>query len=459
MKPESLEIFSIPIGDVFLLYAPLNGLAALVDEEFFHILRTRINHPDQPVDQKISDFLKVISSKKTQIEGINSGLLRNPLFLGLITTRGCNMACKYCDFAAPKNKQRPMGLKLAKNCVDAYMDLITQNNIDQAEIQFFGGEPFFQNTVVEFTTLYARERAKDLGIQVHFEITTNGIIEPDRAKWVSENLDAVVLSLDGPEIIQNLHRPLPNQRESFSNVYQTAKILSEGPSELIIRTCVSEIQVDHVMEIADWIAQNFICSTVCFEALVPSECSRKNGINPPDPVKFGINVIKTSSILEKYGIDTVTSGTDINRIQKSFCPVGKDALIVDPSGKVNACYLLPEDWQKEGLDLSFGQVVSGSQRSSFLIDYPILDTIRSLAETKGDLCESCFCKYHCSGACHVNHKMIRTATDYDPVCIQTRIITLGKLLNLVESHQIRDHWLEDYSLVSNSISHVNDYLL
>jgi uncharacterized protein len=454
------DLFALPVLDRYLLYAPLHRFAALVDQTVITDLKRQLWAESFDPGTLQVGGQGIFSRKKIQPFAPADGPLTTPQFLGLITTRGCNMNCKYCDFSALTANPKPMSVNLARNCIDVYCDILQKNRASSADIQFFGGEPFVNSKVIEFTVNYAREKARSRNIAARFEVTTNGIIDEPTARWAAGNFDAVILSLDGPEAIQNFHRPLRNNKPGFQIAYRTARILGQGSSELVIRICVSAQNVSNLPQIAAWVAENFMVSKVCIEALTPSALSEINGIKAPDPVAFGVSVLHAASILENYGIETITSGTDIEQLQTSFCPVGRDALIVDPDGKINACYLLEEEWQKEGLDMVFGHCPNSAQESpgKFVFDEGALQRIRALAGIKTPLCSNCFCKYHCAGGCHVNHRDFLAAQAYDSVCLQTRLIVTGKILRQMSAVSFLNKWLDQTGEVEKTINSMDHSL-
>lgn len=435
------DLFAIPILDQFLLYAPLSKYARVLSKGELENLRQALESKGNHTNPFSAQILSYLQTHNFTADPIPQGRLSRPFFLGLITTRGCNMGCRYCDFSSVPKSSPSMAVELARSVIEAYLDLLSQTNQTFGEVQFFGGEPFFKNHIVEFTVGYARYAAQKRGIELRFEVTTNGMFSPKRCAWVADNLDAVVLSLDGMAQIQNLHRPQVSGAGSFEIVFQNAKILSEGNCDLIIRACVTEQSVSQLTNIASWFAENLIPSAVCFEPLTACELSNRHGLLPPSPLTFAVEYLKAEELLAQFGIPTMTSGTDIDRLQSSFCPVGKDAILVSPEGKLNACYLLEAAWEREGLDLCFGGILPGS--SSFQINMEKLSAIRSLAAHPHPLCADCFCKYHCAGGCHVNHRAVRETNIQDRVCIQTRLITIGKLLKRLRKYELYQHWLKE----------------
>ncbi|HEX3049673.1 MAG TPA: radical SAM protein [Aggregatilineaceae bacterium] len=447
------DIFAVPIVDKFLLYAPFHNLTALVNgSALFHIQRGLLaDTQEYPALQPLVDRLH---TPEKPIPTARTGPLNNPLFLGIIPTRRCNMACRYCDFAAPKQTSPVMDLGLARDAVDAYFDLLASVGQTHGEVHFFGGEPFCAESVVHFVVAYAAHAAADRGIGVRFEVTSNGLYNEARCQWIADHFDTMVLSLDGPEDIQNAHRPAANGRDSFEIVSRNAAIFSAAPIELVIRTCITHHTVRRMPAIAEWISRHFLPASVCFETLTPSLLSEQNDLLPPDPWEFAQNFDLAAQILAAYGIDTVHSTAHTQDCRASFCPIGRDALIVSPDGMVDACYLLHEDWERNGLNFRIGQLV-GQQ---FEIDQRVLQEVRSLTVHRKPLCTDCFCRYHCAGGCHVNHDTSGRPGEFDALCVQTRLITLTRLLREIGQGDLAETWLADHAACEASVWQSSDRL-
>jgi len=442
------DIFAVPIVDKLLLYAPLHNLTALVNRSALsHIQRNQTSPLLQPLIDRLRTPAKTPPAART-------GPLDNPLFLGIIPTRRCNMACRYCDFAAPKQTGPVMDLNLARRAVNAYFDLLANAGQTRGEVHFFGGEPFCAESVVHFVVEYAAYVAAERGIEVRFEATSNGLYNASRCQWIADHFDTLVLSLDGPADIQNAHRPAANGRASSELVTRSAAIFSSAPLELVIRACITHDTVRRMPEIAGWIARNFLPASVCFETLTPSPLADQNGIRPPDPWEFAYNFDCAAQILAAIGIDTVHSTANLRDCRASFCPIGRDALIVSPDGMVDACYLLHEDWERHGLNFRIGQLVG----SRFEIDHDRLQKVRALTVHTKSRCTDCFCRYHCAGGCHVNHTASGHPGDYDSLCVQTRLITLTRLLRDIGQGALAAAWLADRAACEASVWQSSDRL-
>jgi uncharacterized protein len=347
-----------------------------------------------------------------------------PDFLGLIPTRGCNLACAYCGFLTGPEAEQVMDLRLAKQAVDWYLETVKEAGQREAAVHFFGGEPLVEAEVVDLAYHAAVLKGAELGCTVRFETATNGVYSEARCQWLADSFDGVILSLDGPANVQDRHRARHDERGSYEAVARSAHILSAGQAELSIRACVTAATVDRIPETAAWLCHEFAPMAVSFEPLQPTEASRAAGLRPPEPLDFARRYMEAASIVEAHGIEAVYATADIGTLRVSFCPVGRDVAIVSPDGAIDACYLQRRDWEAKGLDLRLGQMQDGA----VWMDGSAVERARAMNVWNEPLCAGCFCRWHCAGGCHVNHTLSTVPGDYDGLCIQTRLITLRNIL-------------------------------
>lgn len=446
--PLSEDVFLVPIGHQFLLHAPRQAVTSLINARAAQALQapttpgTREASPVHMLRQRLGQPARPAPAPR-------SGPLHIPLFLGLIPTRGCNLGCRYCDFAAPKSTSSVMPLPLARAAIEAYLHLAHTAGVSVAAIHFFGGEPMFAPEVVHFAVPYARMRAAELGLAVHFEVTTNGVYSAQQAQWVAENFDAVVLSIDGPADVQDAYRPALNQHSAFASVERTAHILSTGAAKLIIRACVTADTAPRLLDIARWLSETFHPQALCFETLTASPASEAAGLRPPSPWEFARAFCAATEAVAEQGLEVILSTSDVQTNRAAFCPVSQDALIVTPEGEVKACYLLPEQWQQRGFDLCLGRLEHGQ----LSLGAEALARARALTVYAKPECARCFCRYHCAGGCPVNHP---TAAAYDDLCLQTRVITAASLLRRLGQGERARAWLADESALRATAYQADD---
>jgi uncharacterized protein len=338
------------------------------------------------------------------------------------------------------------------------MDAVQRAGVAHAEVHFFGGEPFCAEEVVDLAVTLAERRAHEIGCSLRFEVATNGTFSAARCHWVADHFHTVVLSLDGPADIQNWHRPDRGGKGHFDTIVRNARILSEGETGLCLRACVTGDTVARMPEIAAWFCQEFRPEAVSFEPLQPTAWSRAAGLETPDPWLFAQHYIEAAQILESHGVQPVYAPTDISTAVVTLCPVGRDFVIVSPDGTLAACYLLRRDWEAQGFDLRLGYMDTRHGNAVFL-DPGAVETVRRFNVHHKPFCADCFCKWHCAGGCHVNHRVDgRAPGQFDRLCIQTRIITLCNILKSMGQHDLMWRLLADRPALERSVWQISDLL-
>ena len=110
----------------------------------------------------------------------------------------CNLNCEYC-FASQgnyKGKRALMSYDTGKRAIDFLIE--NSGKRRNLEVDFFGGEPLMNWEVCKELVMYARSIEKSFNKNFRFTLTTNGmLIDDDVIDFTNEQIDNVVLSLDG----------------------------------------------------------------------------------------------------------------------------------------------------------------------------------------------------------------------------------------------------------------------
>ena len=415
------EVYVIPAAGYYLLYSPLRRYSALLNSAAVAALHRSLLDICPPVAE-LSDVLGTLRNTPALRPAALTGAIQ-PDFLGIVPTRGCNGNCGYCDFGARDTADLTLDFQVARTAVDWMCALMRQSGRTDLPIHFFGGEPLTAPEVVEVVVHRARLQAARTGLHPRFQTTTNGVCSERLAHFLGDYFTAVVLSLDGFEEIHDSHRPLKSGGGSFRQATRTASIVRDSSAQLCLRCCVSALNVRELPRIAEWFARTFQPSVVNFEPLGSNDKAAAAGILPADPCEFARSFHRAAGILEAYGIEP-SYGALCEKPRYASCPVGRDTVIVFPDGQLNACYQLEEKWRKRGLDFRIGEIV-GSEVS---IDQESVEALRALVAAGNPRCRRCFCRWSCAGSCHLEISYPGSPSNYGRFCLQTRAITLSRLL-------------------------------
>lgn len=412
--------FLVPVLDRWLAFAPLHAVAAVVNGA---AARSLSRESARGTDDALAGLIAALRQPPASAPAPPDGDACPPL-LGIIPTRGCNLACTYCDFGGATSAHTTIAPSTAVAAVDWMAERMRATGRRDCRVHFFGGEPFLAPDIVALVVHRVRLLAARHGLEPYVDGSTNGVMDDRFCEFIGDYFNGIAVSLDGPPEIHDRLRPRAGGQPTFDAVHRTAARLSEMPVELCLRTCVTEDSVAELEHVVRWMIETYRPSAVNIETLTPGIESRRAGLRPPDPYVFAARCVGACAIGDETGVPVVYSAAERERPRLSFCPVGTDALIVSPEGRISACYLRPEDWQARGLDLDVGTIDAGG---TVAIDRRALGRARTLPLVK-PRCGRCFCQWTCAGGCHVNETYPGSGVDYTPFCVQTRLVTACLLL-------------------------------
>lgn len=156
----------------------------------------------------------------------NSSIFYGPFLHILVTTLRCNYKCIYCQASsvAVGESKYDMTIETARRAVD----FIFSTPAPAITIEFQGGEPLANWPVVKFVTEYARKKEAELGKKTFLALVSNfSMLDEEKLNFLSKNYVGLCTSLDGPEGLHNINRPLPGGNSYQQTVYWIKKIRDE----------------------------------------------------------------------------------------------------------------------------------------------------------------------------------------------------------------------------------------
>ena len=131
----------------------------------------------------------------------------------------CNLNCSYCFASQGKyhGDRAIMSFEVGKRALDFLVENSgTRRNL---EVDFFGGEPLMNFTVVKQLVQYARSIEKEKGKNFRFTLTTNGmLVDDDVIEFSNREMSNVVLSLDGRKEVHDRFRVDYQGRGSWEQI-------------------------------------------------------------------------------------------------------------------------------------------------------------------------------------------------------------------------------------------------
>ncbi len=265
--------------------------------------------------------------------------------LSLIMSEECNFRCKYCiHFANSNHRYNPekfMKEDLAKKAIDDYLEIAKRNKLDEAYINFGGGEPLLNWKTISTLLDYIEDRRKSSPIPIKLGINTNISLmtEEIAKKLIAHNVE-IAASLDGFRKGNNAVRLSKDLTGTYDRIMNGFRILSVlgRPLNGFAMTVTEDNFSDVSKDLIKWgIKHNMTeiridVDVVGMVNLPVKEIARKLTAVRKYAKKHGVSVIGFwSRAAENMGLNPEVS--DIG-----FCGGERgNSLCVAPSGQVFPC--------------------------------------------------------------------------------------------------------------------------
>ena len=313
----------------------------------------------------------------------------------------CNLRCRYCfaDEGAYHNAREMMSLSTAKAAIDFL--LRNSGNRKVLEVDFFGGEPLMNFEVVKQTVYYAKEEGKKLGKRFLFTTTTNGLLLDDEAiAFFNEEMENVVLSLDGRKEVHDEVRKTVSGKGSFDAVIEKIKkfVKSRGDKHYYVRGTFTAKNLDFAKDVLFLTDSGF--DSLSMEPVVtdiPDLQIREEHL--PAIEKEYERLCEEYIKREEEGngfhffhfnID-LEGGPCLSK-RVSACGAGNEYFSVVPNGDIYPCHQFAGDakWR-------MGSVFEG------ITDQKMREKFATSCLFTRKKCGDCFAKFICSGGCNANN--------------------------------------------------------
>ena len=144
----------------------------------------------------------------------------------------CNLACKYCfaEEGEYHGRRALMSYEVGKKALDFL--IASSGNRRNLEVDFFGGEPLMNWQVVKDLVAYGRQQEKLHDKHFRFTVTTNGVLLNDEIQeFINQEMDNVVLSLDGRREVNDAMRPFRNGKGSYDLIVPKFQKLADSRNQ------------------------------------------------------------------------------------------------------------------------------------------------------------------------------------------------------------------------------------
>lgn len=383
-------------------------------------------YPREEAEETVSELRQLIDEgyldtpdDYSDVKPADSGVVKA---MCLHAAHDCNLRCKYCfastgDFGQGRKIMPP---EIAKKAIDF---VIARSGVrHNIEVDFFGGEPLMAWDTVTQTVDYARSLEEKYNKKFRFTITTNGLLlDEDKRKYINENMDNCVLSLDGRREVNDEFRKTVAGTGSYDTIVPKFKALVDerDPNlDYYARGTFTSHNLDFaedVLSIAD----------AGFDRLSVEPVTADPGcgydLTEDDLPKIEAEYDRLTDIMlerKKEGkpftffhfmVDLDQGPCVVKRLRG--CGAGYEYVAVTPDGDIYPCHqFVGKDEFKQGsvLDQSFNMDIAQKFAGMNIYSRP--------------KCQKCWAKFYCSGGCSAaNYNMNHDMNDsYDLGCEMER---------------------------------------
>lgn len=202
----------------YIFYAPTLRIALSLSKTLAESIHSTGGLPE-------SITSRLIRNSKTQV----FPLVERPkaaFYLAIGLTNNCTLACDYCH--AEADRDTAINHDLITKSIDYAFEKAAETPKRTLSVSFaVGGEPTMNWKDFTYTVNRIREleKAHDGVDKVYLSMTTNCYYGAEKREFVANNFDALTLSIDGFQEIQDFHRPTSANKGSYSWCQKHANFL------------------------------------------------------------------------------------------------------------------------------------------------------------------------------------------------------------------------------------------
>jgi uncharacterized protein len=319
----------------------------------------------------------------------------------------CNLRCEYCFASTGEygGHRALMSAEVGKAAIDFL--LFHSAGRRNLEVDFFGGEPLMNFSVVRQIVHYARSKEKECGKVFRFTITTNGILlDDDKIDFINREMYNVVLSLDGRPAVNDRVRRRPDGRGSYERIVPLFHKLvrQRGEGQYFVRGTFTAYNLDFAQDILHLYDLGF--DQISIEPVVADQSAPYALTEEHLPVIFEEYERLARMMAQRnrtgegrfyffhFAMDLEQGPCAIKRLRGCGC--GNEYVAVTPEGDVYPCH------QFVGHDAwRMGNVFDRS------LDMRLKERFARATVYGKEDCRQCWAKFYCSGGCNANGMLYR----------------------------------------------------
>ncbi len=269
----------------------------------------------------------------------------------------CNLRCVYCyaDCGTYNSKAGLMDETTAFTAVDRFFD----QHSAIGSIVFFGGEPMLHESLIPPVCDYAEKKAKEKGVDCpRFSIVTNGtLLNEKNVRFLGERRFSVTVSLDGPEVVNDVLRPDAQGKGTFEKVAKGLRLLQKEDVHLNIESTFTSKHISQGItpkQLLEFFRDEYGVRTITISP-VASTPGDEVGIHDyyqklipfyREAARFSLETMLTDRPIILLQINEILRHvlTRTKKPQNQFCytKLGQKLFTVSTEGKVFPCQMMTD---------------------------------------------------------------------------------------------------------------------
>ena len=299
-------------------------------------------------------------------------------------TMKCNFACTYC-FQSEQRDDTTMGEKVWQQTTDFVKRL--SRDVSSISLNWFGGEPLLAMDIVRSTTREMVNFARDRRICLKSMLATNGYLMTPSVtdELVDLGIEAVQVTLDGPQEDHDSRRRLLQGGGSFHKIMDNLRYAASTPIRIVIRSNVDQLNASRLGLLYEDLVRQGVLGTgrsMFYVARTEPHCGYRHCMSESTFTDFYSSWYEARQ--QRPGLfPRVPSPLDVcmARRPKSFA--------IDPAGRLYKCV--------EALGVVEESV--GSVQDEVMQVSPLLQRWTSLDPFSVEECRECIMLPYCRGGC------------------------------------------------------------
>ncbi|NUQ23273.1 MAG: radical SAM protein [Saprospiraceae bacterium] len=302
----------------------------------------------------------------------------------------CNIACSYCYLDKDK---RHMSADTGRQIIKRVFQTAQHNDCRMIKFKYAGGEPLLNFALIQELHQLAVSFSQMTGINIDEVVLTNGInLTKDKIEYIKNNGLNLMISLDGIEQFNDIHRHNINNKGTFPSIIKNIeRTLAYGVLPQISIT-LSSLNAKGLPNVIAWVLERKLPFNLNFYRT--SQFSRLQA-NHEDEL-FIFSILESFEVIKNFFPLDYSFLSIIDRSNLSFphlypCGVGYNYLVFDTEGNLSSCHM------------EINNYIAGTADEGDLLE--LLRKNNKIGNFSVELieeCNACRWKYWCASGCPVN---------------------------------------------------------